>query len=419
MNILGIIAEFNPLHRGHSYLMEKAREKCCADYTIVIMSGNFTQRGEPSIYDKQTRTRWALACGADLVIEMPTAAACASAKDFARCGVSLLASTGIVTHLAFGCENADLTRLSQLSKILGSEPAPFKDHLKEGLRQGLSWPAARSQALVGMVGDTPPELLKQPNNILALEYLSALEESRKVFHHAITPLPVQRIHAGYHDPGLEKPFCSATALRQAILQDKATNNYLFHFPDQIKKDAARVICREPAITPEDLSAMVGLCLLNTSEKDLSEILDIDPSLKDRIFSQVEYFSGFNAFADQLATRAYTRTRISRILIHLLLNIKNSHRQDLVQCSYSPYIRILGFKKDSVPLLGNLKKNCRLPVISRPAAAYRSDDARRLLSPAAQRLFALDVHAAEIYQSLQSIKKGSPVPHEFRQKVVIL
>ena len=281
MNILGIIAEFNPLHRGHSYLMEKAKQMSGANYTIVIMSGNFTQRGEPAIYDKQTRTRWALACGADLVIEMPAAAACASAKDFARCGVGLLAATGIVTHLAFGCENAELPRLSRLSKILRFEPDPYKDRLKESLRQGLSWPAARSRALAGLVEDTP-ELLKQPNNILALEYLAALEESREVFHHTITPLPVQRIHAGYHDPGLEKPFCSATALRQAILQDKDPNNYLFHFPDQIKEDAAKIICREPAITSDDLSSMVGLCLLNTSEDELLEILDMDPSLKDRI-----------------------------------------------------------------------------------------------------------------------------------------
>lgn len=413
MNILGIIAEFNPLHRGHSYLMEKAKQMSGANYTIVIMSGNFTQRGEPAIYDKQTRTRWALACGADLVIEMPAAAACASAKDFARCGVGLLAATGIVTHLAFGCENAELPRLSRLSKILRFEPDPYKDRLKESLRQGLSWPAARSRALAGLVEDTP-ELLKQPNNILALEYLAALEESREIFHHTITPLPVQRIHAGYHDPGLEKPFCSATALRQAILQDKDPNNYLFHFPDQIKEDAAKIICREPAITSDDLSSMVGLCLLNTSEDELLEILDMDPSLKDRIINQAEYFSGFNAFANRLVTRAYTRTRISRILIHLLLNMKNNCRQDLLQCSYAPYIRILGFKKDSAPLLGDLKKSSLAPVISRPAAALR-----QLISPDAQRLFRLDVHAAEIYQNLQSIKKGSPVPHEFRQKVVIL
>ena len=134
-----------------------------------------------------------------------------------------------------------------------------------------------------------PELLKQPNNILALEYLAALEESREVFHHTITPLPVQRIHAGYHDPGLEKPFCSATALRQAILQDKDPNNYLFHFPDQIKEDAAKIICREPAITSDDLSSMVGLCLLNTSEDELLEILDMDPSLKDRIINRLNIF----------------------------------------------------------------------------------------------------------------------------------
>ncbi len=425
MNTVGVIAEFNPLHKGHEYLLQTAKKQCGAEYVIVIMSGSFTQRGEPAIYDKFVRTRWALSCGADLVIEMPTAAACASAKDFARCGVSLLAACGSVSHLAFGCENADLPQLMTLSRLLSTEPRLYKQALKQALKEGLSWPAARGHALTVLAKescagiDLPPkaaleQLLKQPNNILALEYLQAIHETKTQFNHSITPVPIQRIFAGYHDTSLSKSFCSASALRQAILNGGHSDRFLCHFPEGIRQDAAEVIETEPAMTQDALSSMLILRLLNTGEEDLSRILDMDPYLNGRIHNMTEYFTGFDDFAGRLATRAYTGTRISRVLLHILLGIQSSHRQDLIRCHYAPYLRILGFKKSSAPLLGQIKKNCQVPMISRPAAA-----SRQLISPQAQQLFDLDTYAARIYQSLQSIKKGTPVPHEFRQKLVIL
>ena len=160
MKVAGIIAEYNPFHNGHSYHIEETRKLTGADYVVAVMSGNFVQRGAPAVMDKFLRTRMALMGGADVVLELPVPFATASAEDFAMAGISVLNQTGVVDAVCFGSECGDTGLLTQAASVLVKEPAPYKKALKQELKNGVSWPLARSRALSGLVTDMEPEALE-------------------------------------------------------------------------------------------------------------------------------------------------------------------------------------------------------------------------------------------------------------------
>ena len=206
MKVVGIVAEYNPFHNGHMYQMRKVKEETGADYVVVAMSGNFLQRGVPALCDKFIRTEMALQCGADLVIEIPTLWATASAEYYAHAGVSLLAATGIVTHLAFGAETDDLDALLEISSVLKEEPDVYRAVLSNSIRTGNSFPVARKNALTTTLPHFKKEelddILDNPNNILALEYLKAIPDS-------IQPILIKREGAGYHS-GISDDRCAVS-----------------------------------------------------------------------------------------------------------------------------------------------------------------------------------------------------------------
>ena len=221
MKVVGIVTEYNPFHKGHKYQIDKIRQETGADFIIVAMSGNFLQRGVPALCDKFIRTEMALRCGADLVLEIPTLWATASAEYFAHGGVELLANTGVVTHIAFGAETDDLESLVEVSSILKKEPDIYRNVLSNSIRSGNSFPVARKQALITSLPDFEPEklseILDNPNNILALEYLKAIPDH-------ITPILIKREGAGYHDTELNTELPSASAIRKAIFGNDNEND---------------------------------------------------------------------------------------------------------------------------------------------------------------------------------------------------
>ena len=206
---VGIIAEYNPFHLGHAYQIA-AVKKICAGEIIVVMSGSFTQRGTPAILDKWTRARLAILGGADLVIELPFISAVRSAQDFARGGIKLLKSLGVVDTLAFGAEVADLERL-KLAAAAFKEKF-FTEKLHAQMSQGVSYAAAVTKILSEVTG-LDEKLLRQPNTILATEYLRALPET-------ISPLLIERVGAAYDDLTLQEKFSSASAIRAAVYSEK-------------------------------------------------------------------------------------------------------------------------------------------------------------------------------------------------------
>lgn len=218
MKVVGIVAEYNPFHNGHRYHIEEARKCTGADFVVVVMSGDFVQRGEPAVIDKYHRTEMALSQGADLVLELPAAFACASAEYFATGAVSLLHALGCVDTLCFGSECGHLDLLEEIADLFIQEPSEYKEYLKTALKSGYSFPAARDEALKEYFAEDLVKtaqiasVLSAPNNILGIEYIKAL----KVLGSSIRPVTITRMGQGYHETTFSDSFCSATALRRLL-----------------------------------------------------------------------------------------------------------------------------------------------------------------------------------------------------------
>lgn len=209
MNITAIISEYNPLHKGHLYHIETARKETNADFMIAIMSGNFVQRGTPAIVDKYIRAEAALKSGIDLVLELPVMYATASAEYFALGGVSLADTLGCVTHLSFGSECGNAEKMMETATLLLDEPEEMKAPLKEALKEGLSFPAARAKA-VKTIRPELADILEEPNNILGIEYCKAILKRKS----RIQPHTICRRGQGYHSETTDESFASATGIRK-------------------------------------------------------------------------------------------------------------------------------------------------------------------------------------------------------------
>ena len=213
MKIAAVIAEYNPFHNGHAYQLHEIRRQTGADFILVMMSGDFVQRGAPACIDKYARCRMALNAGADMVCELPIYGALGSAEIFAESAVSLLNHLGCIDYLCFGAETIAPSLFDAIIPILSDEPEEYKSLLQTGLKNGMNFPAARSQALCSLLGDARCcGILNQPNNILAIEYMKALYKSKS----RIRPFPIKRSGAGYHSTDITAGFSSATAIRRQL-----------------------------------------------------------------------------------------------------------------------------------------------------------------------------------------------------------
>lgn len=406
MKVVGLIAEYNPFHSGHLFHIQKARQLSNADFVLVIMSGDFVQRGTPAFLDKYARAEMALLCGADAVIELPVCFSCASAEYFAYGAVFLFELLGITNFLCFGSECGDLNLLQSISQHLIEESSAFQKTMQAYLKQGLSFPAARTKALFHeFPSKETTSLLSGSNNILALEYLKALNRIQS----QIIPLTLKRQEAGYHDKHLYQNFASASALR-----DK-----LFHSPPKsiksyIPKAAFPVLEREYAssfpILPDDFSSPLYYKIRSNIEMGipLSSYQDISSDLEARILNTLTQFTTFDSFATLLKTKQYTLTRINRCLLHILLDIKKT-----IPPLVPSYARLLGFRKSSSALLSEIKTHSAIPLITKTA------DAQNLLSKDAYSLFQQDLFAADLYQKTQELKFHITLTNEFTHPLVLV
>lgn len=412
MKTVGIIAEYNPFHRGHQHQIQQIRKETGADYVIAAISGDFVQRGEPAVFDKYTRTHMALQGGADLVLELPCAFATSSAEDFASCGIALFDRLGVVDLLCFGSECGAVDSLSSVATLLLEEPKPYLDALKEQLKEGISFPRARQEAVAricsGHASHEPAmahEILSFPNNILGIEYIKAILRRNS----PITPYTIKREGHGYHDCTIgDEGYASASAIRTALAGGQL----------QLGNGQMPVLPPEQAVPvfPDDLSALCNYRLLTLFHQnaDLTRFLDVSTELADRIFNQVLDFSGFTERIKALKTRQYTYTRISRALLHILLDI-TKEQVDFYKKEedYVSYARILGFRKDSASLLRAIKAHGTVPLITKTA------DSTGILPPHAQKQFNQDLSCSHIYQTLLYQKNGVRVPNEYTHPLIIL
>ncbi|MDR0923335.1 MAG: nucleotidyltransferase [Hungatella sp.] len=411
---VGIIAEYNPFHDGHAYHIRRAKELTQAEYCIVVMSGDFVQRGSPAIYDKYTRTAMALSCGADLVIELPSVFASSSAEDFAACGVALLNNLGVVGGLCFGSECGNVEKLSGIASILATEPPVYTKELRRELKKGATFPQARNKALIscGILDEEDASILASPNNILGIEYCKALYRQKS----PMTPVTISRKGYGYHDTSLApEGFSSATGIRKALHENpdiltKAESS-LIQVPDSVKQMMAKGF----PVFPDDLSALLNTTLLKLDYEGIpfGKYADVSEELAARLLRQLPDFFSFEEKINHLKTRQYTYTRISRALLHIALGI-TSHQVTLGRnAGYAPYARVLGFKKASTDLMGEIKKRGSIPLITKTA------DSRLILSGAAWSMLRQDFYCSHIYQTIAQDKYGIKTKNEFTHSVVIL
>lgn len=411
MQVNGIIAEYNPFHNGHKYHIDTAREQTGADYTVIVMSGSFMQRGIPAILDKYTRAEMALQHGADLVLELPSYYAASSAEYFARGSVALLDQLGIVTHLCFGSECGDITVMKHIAGLLQKETPAYAALLRSYLRQGISYPAARAKALT----DCEPsvrshnDILSSPNNILGIEYLKALQQRSS----NITPCTTLRTGADYHDIRLLDSQCSAYAIRHAIQEGCDTACLQKNMPEKAYQIMFRALKETQPIFPNDFSAILLYKLLSEQEQGYEQYLDVSSDLSDRIRKHLQDFVDYESFCNILKRKESTYTRISRCLLHILLNMKETTMQRYREMDYTPYARVLGFRKESVPLLTAIKENSSIPLITKLA------DAEKLLNGKAYAMLKEELRINQIYQCVVATRNACPIKNELRTPIVIV
>lgn len=401
MNITAIISEYNPLHQGHLYHIETAKKETNADHIIAIMSGNFVQRGTPAILDKYARAETALRSGVDLVLELPAIYATASAEYFAMGGVALANTLGCVTHLSFGSEYGQADKFMEAATLLLNEPEELKLPLKEALKNGASYPAARAYALKV----SHPELadiLETPNNILGVEYCKALLK----FRSPIKPHTIKRQGQDYHSEETAAGFASATGLRNLMSQPSPENEALFK--EQLSPVSYEFLKDRFGTSPlseDDLSMLLQYRLITKNRANLTDYFGVTKELSNRIYKHLPEFETFSGFAELLKTKNMTRTAINRALLHILLGIKASDVQEVTKRGCVDYIRVLGFRKKSA---GLLKSFCDLPEI--PLITNLSD---------APILCETDIRADKIYQMCAAAKYGTPFQNEYQRKMLVI
>ena len=411
MKTVGLITEYNPFHNGHAYHIEKAKMVTGADRVIVVMSGDFVQRGAPAVMPKHLRTESALLSGASLIIELPVCFATGSAEYFAQGSISLLNQLGCIDSICFGSECGDLHLLKEIAQILADEPIEYQTALKQALKEGASFPAARQEAL-NIYSDKYSEILASPNNILGIEYLKALAKIRS----KMEPFTIKRIGAGYHDMDIDGQFSSATAIRSDIYQLADVNSSseslpLTHIQTQVPSSCHELMkknyqTRYP-VKADDFSLLLKAKLLSETAGSLSHYLDMSPELANRILRLRNDYLSFEQFCDLLKTKELTRSRISRSFIHVLLGITNDWLTAMK--APAPYARILGFRRDHADLLGILKRTSDIPLITSPARAVLADTAYQMLE--------LDIYASDLYESVITDLYGTPFHNELTKQIV--
>lgn len=402
MKIVGLIAEYNPFHNGHQYHIEKAKEITGADAVIVVMSGNFVQRGTPAIIPKHIRTEMALKAGASLVIELPVCYATGTAEQFAYGAVSILNSLGCVDAICFGSECGDINVLNELAGILCNEPKEYKESLQKHLRNGFSFPLARQKAIEEIYPSQDfSNILEQPNNILGIEYLKALYR----LNSNMKPYTIQRISSQYHDIDLQEEFSSATALRQVIgenlihgLVGQIPNDNISLFQNNYQK-------RYPIYT-NDFSLLLKYRLLNETKSSLIQYADVSEELANRIYNQRNEYIDFEQFCELLKTKEVTYSRVSRALLHILLRIKKTDYTDI------HYARVLGFRTGDSDVLTVIKNASAIPLLTKLTAT-------KDLSDTTVQILEQDIYASNLYESVVTDKFKTPYINEYEHQIVII
>lgn len=426
MKIVGLITEYNPFHNGHHYHIQKAKELTGADAAVVIMSGDYVQRGTPAIMPKYLRAEMALKSGASAVFELPVCYSTASAELFALGAVSFLDKLGVVDTLCFGSECGDLDALYEIAQLFCKEPVEYTACLKEKLRQGLSFPAARREAVSACThSEQHAALLDDPNNILGIEYIKALIRLQS----PIQPCTIRRIESNYHDQELRSGYSSASAIRSLLAYSSSVistetvgetfdntpfTSILNELEDQVPacclallKDYHKVLY---PVYQNDFSLLMKYKLLNKDASSLTRYMDVSETLANRIQNQLNNFFNYKQFCELLKTRDITQTRINRALLHIMLGLKKNNVREYTDNGFHFYARLLGFRKDSQKLISEISRHSSLPLLTR-----LSDTSS--VHASGIKMLRHDILASNLYESVVTDKFKTAFRNEYKQPIL--
>ncbi len=404
MKVAGIIVEYNPLHYGHLLHLQRTREKTECDAIVAVMSGGFTQRGEPAIFNKWARTEMALHAGCDLVIELPSAYTVQPAEWFAYGAVSLLEATGLVDSLVFGSESGSLSPLKALADLLTNESPELRLLIQNHLKEGISYPAALGQAVASLysIPDQATSLLDQPNNTLGLQYMIALNR----LNSSILPETIQREQSQYHDlQPTHEQIASATAVRRLLFSDvQQATPYLPASTMSIIEH--EIAAGRGPVKLDQLWQSLFQQITTHSPQQLAQYYDMSEGLEYRFKKILPTLQNYSItdLMTALKTKRYTYTRLQRLIAHLLLGHTKSVLS-IEQLAQGPgYIRVLGFTDTGRELLRQMKKTASLPVITKPTDTDHVH-------------MELDIRASAIQASCFAVQQSSTLYSDYRRSPI--
>jgi predicted nucleotidyltransferase len=408
MKIAAIIAEYNPFHNGHAYHIEETKRLTGADKIVVVMSGDFVQRGAPAAVDKFARTKMALSSGADMVVELPVFYSTASADLFARGAISLVDTMGCCNVLSFGCENA-CEELKEVARLLAHPPEEFQMILQSYVKADYPYALAREMAVRSYTKDDAlASLLSKPNNILAISYMTEILHQNS----PIEVCAIERLVSDYHSKTLH-PLGSASAVRHCLESGHDVSSLARSIPPdayQILKDYIKTY---GYLHEDDFTASLLPRMIYADDFTLSHILESSHELITRMRKYKDGAHSFSELCQLIKHKNVTYTRVSRFLTHILLGITTQDLKLLASTGPAEYIRILGCRKDSSELLSLLSKTAKEPVLTQCAKA------KYTLPPFAYQHFEKNRMATDLYRSIRSYKSGVPAINEYKEPMVML
>lgn len=392
MSVAAIICEYNPFHNGHKYQIDTIKKELNPDYILCIMSGDYVQRGEPAIYSKELRTKWALENGASAVIELPIPYATASADLFAYGAVSFLNRLNCVDYLVFGSECGDIKTLEECCKTISEKGSINSFDIQKLMREGNTFAKARA-----LLFPEYEDILNCSNNILAIEYMSALIKTKST----IKPYTIKREGQAYDDSEpKETVFSSASAIRTALSSNRSSE-IESHLPFCLSD------INETPVFSDDMSGELLYSILS-NDKKLDYYLESSEDLSKRIINSLGAYKSFTQFIEVLKSKNYTYARLSRTLLHIMLGIEGSnafHRENLKNITH---LKLLGFKNTDAALLKLISEKADISVVSNFASVY--DKLNRATR---------DIVDTQVFASRLRGRISGDITHDFSKKVVII
>ena len=389
MKVLGIIAEYNPMHTGHIYHINEAKKITNSDYVIAIMSGSFTEQGNIAMLDKFTRAKEAINSGVDIVIELPTIYAVSDGGSFANKAIQILNDLNIVDSICFGAETDNISKLNNIANTIVVNEEKIWNDIKENLKKGISFANARNESLKKYLKDDEINLINSPNNILGIEYLKSI----LTLNSNITPYCIKRESNDFNDDIITQKYTSSTSIRKHLEKDNDIQN----ISEYISKNTLNSILNSKVLFNKDIFELLKYKIITMSNEELRNIYGITEGLENKIQNEILDSYTYEDFIFKLKSKRYELSKIKRMLIHILLDTTKEDFENLKD-SNSNYAHILAFNHDKKEILSYMSKNSNIPILT-----SINDNTLAKLTQNQRKLIDYDLKASNIYSFLNKTR----------------